>query len=464
MNVLLISTYELGRQPFGLASPAAFLKRAGARVTCADLSVEHLNDDALRAADLIAFFLPMHTATRLAIPHLRRARELNPRAHLCAYGLYAPLNEKYLRALGVETILGGEFEEQLVDLHRAIASRHCEHIRGVYPERSEWTHCKPCGERSESIRDEAIPESHNDTAREIPRQKFLIPDRAQLPALEKYARLNARGESRVTGYTEASRGCKHLCRHCPIVPVYRGQFRVVQREVVLADIRQQIQMGAQHITLPIVRELHREFPNVTYDATIKIEHLLQHADQLPTLRDTGCLFVTSAVEAVDDRILKILDKGHTRADFIRVAEIFRELQMNLAPTFVAFNPWISLEGYRDLLALIAELDLVEHVAPIQYAIRLLIPARSRLLELPEVRALIGAYDEVKLCYAWRHPDSRVDELHADVLPIIQAAQKENASRREIFARVWARAYGETYRDKNFSPAQPIPHLSEPWYC
>ena len=38
VRVALISTYEMGRQPFGLASPAAWLRRAGAQVTALDLS------------------------------------------------------------------------------------------------------------------------------------------------------------------------------------------------------------------------------------------------------------------------------------------------------------------------------------------------------------------------------------------------------------------------------------------
>ena len=113
MRVVLISTYELGRQPFGLASPAAWLRAAGAGVTCVDLSRETLPEDAVRAADLVAFYVPMHTATRLAVAALPAVRGLNAKAHLCFYGLYAPVNESYLRGLGVETILGGEFEEGL---------------------------------------------------------------------------------------------------------------------------------------------------------------------------------------------------------------------------------------------------------------------------------------------------------------------------------------------------------------
>ncbi len=419
MNVLLLSTYELGRQPFGLASPAAWLRNAGAHVTCFDLAIDHLDDAPIQSADLVAIYIPMHTATRLAMPIAKRVKRINPRAHLCFYGLYAPMNEKFLRALGADTILGGEFEEQLVSLYQRLES----------------------SKKSADTQPEPVVS--------LSRQKFQTPDRAGLPELSKYARLEWDGQpARVTGYTEASRGCKHLCRHCPIVPVYGGQFRVIQRDVVLADIRQQIAAGSQHITfgdpdffngpshaVAIVQALHAEFPAVTYDVTIKIEHLLKHADLLPTMRDTGCLFVTSAVEAIDNRILETLDKHHTREDFVRVVEIFRNFGLVFQPTFVAFNPWISLEGYRGLLALITELDLIDNVAPIQLAIRLLIPAGSRLLELPEVQRLVGEFDEEKLCYAWSHPDRRVDALQKQVVNIVQEGSSRKLSRREIFDQV-----------------------------
>ena len=234
--------------------------------------------------------------------------------------------------------------------------------------------------------------------------------------LGKYARLTMPdGRTRTVGYTEASRGCKHLCRHCPIVPVYGGVFRVVDRDVVLEDIRQQVAAGAQHITfgdpdffngtghaMPIVEALHREFPALSYDVTIKIEHLLKHQEYLTKLRDTGCLFVTSAVESADDAVLEKLEKHHTRADFLEAVELCRGIGLALQPTFVPFTPWTTLENYRELLALIREHDLIGNVAPIQLAIRLLIPAGSRLLELGEMRDLIEPFDEAALIYRWKN--------------------------------------------------------------
>src|SRR5690349_18098112 len=121
MNVVLISTYELGHQPFGLASPAAWLQAAGARVVCLDLAVQSFAPDLIEDAGLVAFYVPMHTATRLASSVIKQVRALNPQAHVCCYGLYAPMNEPYLRGLGVQTILGGEFESGLLALYQRIA-------------------------------------------------------------------------------------------------------------------------------------------------------------------------------------------------------------------------------------------------------------------------------------------------------------------------------------------------------
>ena len=438
MQVLLISTYEMGRQPFGLASPAAWLAAEHHDVTCVDLCVESFPEDKVLAADLVALYLPMHTATRLAVKVVEKIRRLNPKAHLCCYGLYAPLNESYLRKLGVETILGGEFEPGLVALANGKA--------GVQKEPSI----------------------------SLDRLQFLPPLRSALPPLADYAHLRINGTAKTAGYTEASRGCKHLCRHCPVVPVYQGAFRIVQPEVVLEDIRMQASAGAQHITfgdpdffngpthaMRIVDALHREFPDVTYDATIKIEHLRKHHDLLPRLKETGCLFVTSAVESVDDAVLEKLDKGHTRADFVEVVRAFRSTGLTLAPTFIAFTPWTTRESYRELLSTLIELDLVEHVAPIQLALRLLIPRGSRLLELDEIQSVVTGFDEPALLYRWKHPDAAVDALAEQALKL--AAQK--GSRREIFRKMWD-LVADRPLPENFDlmPRATIPYMDEPWYC
>ncbi len=470
--VLLLSSYDLGRQPFGLASPAAWLRRAGIEAAVVDLSRDTLDPALVRRARLVGVYLPMHTATRLAMPVIDRVRTVNPEAAICAYGLYAPLNESLLRAHGVAHVLGPEFEHDLERL------------------------------ASEFLGQAEVREGPGG----LPRLDFIQPDRAGLPAPSRYASLQMPdGARRIVGSTDATRGCRHRCRHCPIVPVYNGQFRVVPAGVVLADIRAQVEAGVQHITFAdpdflngptharrIVEALHAEWPSLTYDVTIKVEHLVNRRSLLPVLASTGCLFVTSAVESVDDTVLRLLDKGHTRADFLHAVTLCRDAGLTLAPTFVAFTPWTTLDGYAELLDTIAEIELVPNVAPVQWGIRLLVTWNSRLLELADIRALIAPFDAKTLTYRWTHPDPRVDRLQAAIMN--EVGVRTTRPRGEIFDRVRRLAADQGAGDpdrrrqgyggppKPRAKADPpvgdqpvrdqpglraratIPYLDEPWYC
>jgi radical SAM superfamily enzyme YgiQ (UPF0313 family) len=450
VKVLLVSTYDLGRQPFGLASPAAWLRRDGHQVTCVDVSRAHLEETQIAGAELIAFYLPMHTATRLAEPLLAQCRGLNPGARLAAYGLYAPLNAGWLRDRGVTDIVGPEAEADLA----LLANSQRPTPKAQSPKMS--------GERGG-----------------VPRLAFIQPDRAALPPLAEYASLHMPdGQRRTVGSTDASRGCKHLCRHCPIVPVYNGAFRVVPVDVVLADVAGQVAAGAQHISFGdpdffngptharrIVERFAEEHPQVTYDVTIKIEHLLQHRDLLPVLAQTGCLFVTSAVESVDDMVLGRLAKGHTRAGFEEAVSLCRAADVTLSPTFVAFTPWTMVEGYLDLLHTIARLRLVENVAPIQLAIRLLVTAGSRLLELDDIRSIVASFDGASLTFPWVHADPSVDALQRDVMSLV--ASTPHATRTAAFAAIWDLAHtraGVVPPPLDTSASHPSAYMSEPWYC
>jgi radical SAM superfamily enzyme YgiQ (UPF0313 family) len=472
MSVLLISTYDLGRQPFGLASPAAWLRRAGFEVVARDVSREALQDRDLANATRVAFYLPMHTATRLAIPEIDRIRVERPDVPLCAYGLYAPLNEPLLREHGVSEIFGPEAEEDLVG----------------------WASLKA----GLTAFDEATAVKKTRLYRgRLTKLEFIRPDRSGLPTLDRYATLQMPdGSRRIAGATDASRGCKHRCRHCPIVPIYDGQFRVVPRDVVLGDIDQQVAAGAEHITFGdpdffngptharrIVDALHARHPNLTYDVTIKVEHLLRHRELLPVLAETGCLFITSAVESVDDEILRRFEKNHTRADFEEAVRLTRDAGVALAPTFVAFTPWTTHDGYRDLLNTVDALGLVEHVAPVQWGLRLLITQGSRLLELDDIRARVSAFDRKSLTYPWHHDDPDIDALQATIAKRVGVGNRDQGSgirdqagirdqgsapsgRRALFDEIRALAGGAPLhtREPAMLDRAAIPYLNEPWYC
>lgn len=436
--ILLISTYDLGRQPFGLASPLAWLRAAGVEAAACDLSRERLDDERIHEAALVAWYLPMHTATRLALPVIERVQRVNPAARLAAYGLYARLSAPLLRAHGIAHVLGPEAEADLVAL----------------------AHGLPLALDAPGL----------------PRLAFAVPDRRQLPPLTEYARLEMPdGRQRIAGATDATRGCKHRCRHCPIVPVYDGQFRVVARDVVLADIDNQVAAGAEHITFGdpdffngptharrIVEAMHARHPALTYDVTIKVEHLLDHRDLLPVLARTGCLFVTSAVEALDDDVLAKLEKGHTRADFITAVEVCRAAGVPMAPTFVAFTPWTTRASFRHLLETVQELDLVDHVAPVQWGLRLLVTEESRLLELDDIASRVMTFDARTLTYPWRHDDPDIDRLQHDIMRAVGVSA--GRSRREVFEEV-CRLAGAAKERRSVLPARStIPYLNEPWYC
>jgi radical SAM superfamily enzyme YgiQ (UPF0313 family) len=396
----------------------------------------------------------MHTATRIAVQALPRIKQLAPKAHLCVYGLYAPMNETLLRGLGVGAVLGGELEPALVSL--------CQRLRA-----------NGSATGTQMIQSEPVIS--------LSKVRFEVPDRNGLPKLSRYARLVLPdGSTRVTGFAEGSRGCKHLCRHCPVVPVYQGKFRIVPVDVVMEDIRQQVGDGATHISfgdpdffngpthgMRLARALHAAFPDVTFDATIKIQHLIDHAELLPELRHCGCLFITSAVEAVDDDILRFLDKNHSSRDFDRAVALTREAGIALAPTFVAFTPWTTLEGTIALLERLVELQLAESVPPVQLTIRLLVPAGSYLLKLPGFKEKLKAFDPGLLGYPWDHADPRVDRLQREITAWVVRSEQDGVARRDVFAGIWRMAHEAAGRPAPRlagNLGSPIARLSEPWYC
>ena len=468
MQILLISTYELGHQPIGLARPAAHLTAAGHEVRCQDLAVEHLDERLVRWARLVGISVPMHTATRLAARLAERIRVLNPDAHLVFYGLYASLHADVLVGRSGESAIGGEYEGPLVVLADAL-------IRGSGD-----------GERVGPI--PGVRTVSSDGGVFLGRQSFRLPRRDLLPPLERYAHVDLGTHQKVAGYVEASRGCAHRCLHCPITPVYGGRLRIVEQDVVVQDVEQLVRLGAEHITfgdpdffngirhsLRIVEEMHAAFPGVTYDVTIKIEHLLEHRQHIATLAQTGCLFVVSAVESVHDHVLAHLAKGHAAADVDRALDLTREVGLPLRPTFVPFTPWLSLDEYLELLTFVRSRGLVRHVDPVQLAIRLLVPRGSSLYGTAALAPHVGEFDPRTFSYTWRHPDPRMDTLQREILAMVEAAARSDEppeltlTRVESMTRVTAgypapSGGGRADEGPTLPTAAFVPRLTETWFC
>jgi radical SAM superfamily enzyme YgiQ (UPF0313 family) len=458
--ILLVACYERGHQPLALAWPAAFLERLGYEPATLDVSVEPLDAERVRRARVVAISVPMHTALRLGVTVAERVRGINPGCHICFFGLYATLNAEYLLAHGADSAIGGETEGPLLELVQALEAGDARPIPGV-------------------IRQGASARPY---LRKLP---FPVPSRARLPALEQYAHI-AREDGRLelAGYVEASRGCLHHCRHCPIPPVYGGRFFVVPREVCLADIRQLVEAGATHITfgdpdflngpghaLAVARAMHAEFPALTFDFTAKVEHLLRERARLPELRTLGCAFIVSAVESLSDTVLGHLDKGHTRADVLEMVRLVRGAGIAPRPSWVAFTPWTTLDDYREMLDFVEREGLIDHVDPVQYSIRLLVPPGSLLLDTEAMRSSLRPLVERDFYYPWAHPDPRMDELHAAVTGVVaQAAERDEdpAATFDRIRRLAALAAGQPVPAATAARLAPDrrrpPRLTEPWFC
>jgi len=439
--VLLLSCYELGHQPLGLALPLAFFSNAGLDARGIDLAVEPLHEEAVRSADFIGVSVPMHTALRIALDLLPRLRALNPRAHLSFYGLYAALNAELLLASGASSVLSGELEEELVSL-----------ARGVEP-----------GSRAPILK----------------RLSFPTPARGALASLDRYAQLElGDGTSKTVGAVETTRGCLHLCRHCPVPPIYQGRFFVIPQETVLADVRQLVQAGASHIdfadpdflngpghALSVARAVHGEFPRLTFNFTAKIEHLVKYRRHLAELSALGCLFVISAVESLSDRVLRELDKGHDRNSVFEAQGALREAGIALRPTFVPFTPWTTRDDYADLFHWIARDGLVEHVDAVQLSLRLLIPPGSLLLGNESLKPVLGELDPRALTYRWTHPDAEMDRIQKAAAALVEDGVARGRSNHSIFHDLAGLAVSELGELEAVaaSPARP-PRLTEAWFC
>ena len=457
--ILLISCYELGHQPFHLASLLAMLRQAAYSPASVDTSVETLTDEAILKARFVAVSVPMHTALRLGEQVALRVRSINPSVHICFYGLYALLNADYLLQGTIDSAIGGEYEGPLLQLIATLERGETEPTPGVSTLRSgsgAW----------------------------IQRTQFVVPERQQLPPLDRYARLEHNGEVLLAGYTETTRGCKHTCLHCPITPIYHGRFFAIPAQIVLADIRAQVAQGARHITfgdpdffngpthaMRITRALHQEFPNVTFDATIKIEHLLKQRHLLPELKDLGCVFVVSAVESINDSVLRHLDKGHTGTDVAEAFAVMEQIGIPLRPSLLPFSPWETLESYIALLTFFEERQLIEHIDPVHFSIRLLVPPGSALLDAPDSHQWLGELDPASYTYRWQHPDSRMDELQRRVAALVEDAERAQADPIETFFFIKALALAANGQDINVSRAvedygtrKILPHLTESWFC
>ncbi|HEV3362709.1 MAG TPA: CUAEP/CCAEP-tail radical SAM protein [Acidimicrobiia bacterium] len=477
MRLLLVSTYELGHQPLHLAAPAAALRAAGHEVRTLDTSVESWTREPVDWAEAVAFSVPMHTAMRLAIRAAASVRAARPNVPICLYGLYATVSRDL--TLGVDGVadhaIAGEYEEALVAWAGKLAAEKGRHSRSsVTVTDKRDRHTAPDATEGQVIIDVGR------------RRPAGPPARVGLPALERYAHLALGGQERSVGYVEASRGCLHRCGHCPVPVVYDGRIRIVPEDVVLADIAGLVEAGARHITFGdpdflngpqhsrrVVSAMHERWPELTFDCTVKVEHILRHSELWPEFAAGGCLFVVSAFETVHEETLLRLDKGHTAADAAAAVQLLRSHGIEIRPSFLPFTPWTTTDEVADIVDFVAALDLVPNVDPVQYTIRLLVPQGSLLESMLAAEGRLGPYDADRLTWTWTSEDPSVDELQTRLAALVEGAQTAGEPITQIYRRVQQAVWAAAGRQASgfCPPLRPVnalsegrPRLTEPWFC
>ena len=444
MRILLISTYELGHQPLHVAVPASALLAAGHEVRCVDVSVESLEGSSVDWADRVALSVPMHTAMRLALRVAGTVRSRRPGLPICFYGLYAGVaGDLTLRSAG-DAVIAGEYLPGLVS----------------------WAGGDDPGPR-----------------RQLARSWSPVPARHLLPPLDRYARLAIGGEERPAAAVEATRGCSHRCRHCPVPVVYDGRVRAADETALSADVDQLVEAGVRHLSFAdpdflnapsharrVVAAIHARHPDLTFDCTTKVEHVLRHAAIWPELAAAGCAFVVSAFESVSEAVLGYLSKGHTVAEASAAVALLRRHGIEVRPSWLPFTPWTTAEDLVALLDFVVAHDLVPNVDPVQYTVRLLVPEGSLLLRSEAMAPHLGPYDADRLGWTWSHPDPGIDRLQQELATLVEERVGQDALRTffEIDARVRSELSAVRPPPSNGSasagPAGGRARLTEPWFC
>jgi len=474
MRVLLLSTYELGHQPLGIAGPAAALEASGHATWGVDLAVEDLSAESLEWAEAVAVSIPMHTATRLAREAIALVRRRRPSLPVAWHGLYAPVLEGSDLVLPADLLVAGD----------------------AVPALLAWLKSNSVGDGNDGAG--PLTSAGDDGGGALPPGgRVLIelgpprsvapasrPLRRDLPPLASYARLRLGDREVVAASVEASRGCNHRCRHCPVASVYRGRSRPVDADAVLDDVSQVVAAGAGHVSfadpdflnrprhaMDIARRLHEAFPALTFDATVKVEHIVRHRAIWQELASCGLVFVVSAFESVDDRILAVLDKGHVEADEALALQVVRAAGIELRPSWLPFTPWTTLGSVGAILEFAAEQDLIWSTDPVQYSIRLLLPRGSLLLERPDETLSRSLRGECGGSTEWTAAEEGVDDLQLAIAARAEMAEDEPVD--VTFAAIWvlARAAGAPLAAEPppssvppWLPPSQRPRLTESWFC
>ncbi len=315
------------------------------------------------------------------------------------------------------------------------------------------------------------------TRKRAAKRPYLIQRRDLVP-LASYRTVSYQGQDKTSGYLETTVGCRHRCRHCPVVPIWDGRIAINDAPAVLQDAKNQIAAGAAHLsfgdpdflnaprhTLGILKEIHRHDPTVTFDFTTKISEIVAHPDIWGELYEQGLIFVISAVESLNPRVLERLDKQHNASDVAAARDFLFGAHIGLHPTFCPFTPWSEPEDLVDIASFVVSSRLTNVVEPVQLSIELLTPPNSLLLK---DREFFGPYDAQRMGFPPIYADDNLSTLQQ----VLSEVAAKGATANEDYSRTIASQieHIENISGRSvpfFDISAPVPDpatVSEPWFC
>tara|TARA_X000001036_G_scaffold170380_1_gene161192 strand:- start:5488 stop:6831 length:1344 start_codon:yes stop_codon:yes gene_type:complete len=428
LKILLTSFYDLGKQPKIIAEIVDRYNSSEIDFDFFDFSVEDQNID-LENYDVLGIYAPMHTATILSIEYIKDKKLPNK---MFTFGLYGSVLEDFNSS--IRYIKDIESDELALFLE--------------------------------------INDDHQFSL------KNNIPNRQIFPDISNYAHLVDGSNNLIAGSVETTYGCKHSCTHCPVPISFNGSFKTYSLEKIVSDVENQVKQGAKHISfndpdffngpihaLKILESLNEKFPSITYDSTIKVEHIIKYKKYFKELSSLNMVFVISAFETTNDLVLSILEKNHTSNDLNNSIEISQDFGIDIRPTWMPFSPWTELNDLSNIVKLIEKYELRETVDPIQLTIKLLIPKHSLIIKKPEINKYLGNYEKNSLSFKWEYENNDVEKLQSSLFDFILNNSELDEHKQYLgMVNIIEKCTDTKLLTNSSYDFKNVPKLSETWFC